>query len=248
MVVRGLTGASTCASIGGVPETTTAPAPAEAPTAPGSLLAVCRVHALRPDPGTVGVTAIDKRPVAGPVLVRPHGLFADVQADRKDHGGLDKAVYAYAQESADTWSAQLGREVVPGLFGENLRTSGVDVDGAVIGERWQVGPEGSGPLLEVTMPRTPCATFGRHLGEERWVRRFTQGGLPGAYLRVLSGGSLAAGDAVRVVHRPAHGVSVGGWFRRPVPASARALMDAQVAGQVRLAEALTAYLLPVLAR
>ncbi len=209
---------------------------------------MCRVHALLPDAGTVGVTAIDKRPVPGPVLVRPYGLFADVQADRKDHGGLDKAVYAYAQESADAWSAELGRTVVPGLFGENLRTAGVDVDGAVVGERWQVGEEGTGPLLEVTMPRTPCATFGRRLGEERWVRRFTRGGLPGAYLRVLAAGTLAAGDPVRVVHRPAHGVSVGGWFREPGAASARALLDAQDAGQVRLAEELTAYLLPVLAR
>lgn len=212
------------------------------------MIAVCRVHALLPDPGTVGTTAIDKRPVAGPVRVRPHGLYADVIADRKDHGGLDKAVYAYSQESAEVWSAQLGREVVPGLFGENLRTRGLDVDGAAVGERWQVGTEGTGPVLEVTMPRTPCATFGRYLGEERWVRRFTEGGLPGAYLRVVAGGEVAAGDAVSVLHRPGHGVSVGGWFREPSAASARALLAAQDAGEVVLADALLDYLRPALAR
>jgi MOSC domain-containing protein YiiM len=213
-----------------------------------TLLAVCRVHALLHDPGLVGITAIDKRPAEGPVLVRPYGLFADVQADREYHGGLDKAVYAYAQESAQTWSAELGREVVPGLFGENLRTEGLDVDGALVGEHWQVGAAGTGPLLEVTQPRTPCATFGRHLGEERWMRRFTRGGLPGAYLRVLREGVLRAGDPVHVVHRPGHGVSVGAWFAAASRADAAALLAAHQAGEVRLAQALRDDLEPVLAR
>ncbi len=172
------------------------------------LLAVCRVYVLHPDPGTVGVTAIDKRPVEGRVKVRPYGLYADVQADRANHGGLDQAVYAYAQEDADHWSAELGREVTPGLFGENLRISGLDVNGAVIGERWQIGSA----LLEVTQPRTPCQTFGRRLGEQRWVRRFTQANRTGAYLRVVENGDLGAGDTVDVVHHPLHGVTVADWF------------------------------------
>lgn len=95
--------------------------------------AVCRVDRLLPDSGTIGVTAIDKRPVAGKVRVRPLGLHADVQADRKHHGGEDQAVYAYADEDADYFAASLGREIPPGLFGENLRTTGVDVTGAVTG-------------------------------------------------------------------------------------------------------------------
>lgn len=172
------------------------------------LLAVCRVYVLHPDPGPVGVTAIDKRPVEGRVKVRPYGLYADVQADRANHGGLDQAVYAYAQEDADHWSAELGREVTPGLFGENLRISGLDVNGAVIGERWQIGSA----LLEVTQPRTPCATFGRRLDEPRWVRRFTQANRTGAYLRVVENGDLGAGDTVDVVHHPLHGVTVADWF------------------------------------
>ncbi|MFI2361351.1 MOSC domain-containing protein [Promicromonospora sp. NPDC019610] len=172
------------------------------------LLAVCRVYVLHPDAGPVGVTAIDKRPVEGRVKVRPYGLYADVQADRANHGGLDQAVYAYAQEDADHWSAELGREVTPGLFGENLRVSGLDVNGAVIGERWQIGSA----LLEVTQPRTPCQTFGRRLGEQRWVRRFTQANRTGAYLRVIENGDLGAGDTVDVVHHPLHGVTVADWF------------------------------------
>ncbi|MFJ3402636.1 MOSC domain-containing protein [Promicromonospora sp. NPDC090134] len=219
------------------------------------LLAVCRVYVLHPDPGTVGVTAIDKRPVEGRVKVRPYGLYADVQADRANHGGLDQAVYAYAQEDADHWSAELGREVTPGLFGENLRVSGLDVNAAVIGERWQVGSA----LLEVTQPRTPCQTFGRRLGEQRWVRRFTQANRTGAYLRVIENGELGAGDTVDVVHHPLHGVTVADWFGaqyglaraagvrdaagsdetdEPAPESlealAQRLLNAHAAGEIRL--------------
>jgi MOSC domain-containing protein YiiM len=172
------------------------------------LLAVCRVYVLHPDAGTVGVTAIDKRPVEGRIKVRPLGLYADVQADRANHGGRDQAVYAYAQEDADFWSAELGREITPGLFGENLRTRGLDVNHAVIGERWRVGSA----LLEVTQPRVPCQTFGRRLGEQRWVRRFTQANRTGAYLRVIENGEIGAGDAVDVVHTPVHGVTVSEWF------------------------------------
>ncbi|MFD1214558.1 MOSC domain-containing protein, partial [Arthrobacter sp. GCM10027362] len=173
---------------------------------PGLLLAVCRVHALKPDAGgPVGVTAIDKRPAAGPVQVTGLGLHADVQADRKHHGGEPKALYAYAEEDARWWADELGREIPPGLFGENLRTAGVDVNGALIGERWRIGAE---VVVEATSARIPCGTFARHMGEDRWVRRFTAAGRPGAYLRVLAAGRIQAGDAVEVIHRPRHGVSV----------------------------------------
>ena len=214
------------------------------------LLAVCRVHVLLPDAGTVGVTAIDKRPVEGRVKVRPLGLYADIQADRKDHGGPDQAVYAYAQEDADFWSAELDRPVPPGLFGENLRVRGLDVNRAVIGERWQVGSA----LLEVTQPRVPCQTFGRRLGEQRWVRRFTQANRTGAYLRVIENGEIGAGDTVDLVQTPVHGVTVAEWFAArhgvaPVDPGAgelgqtdpntleklaRRLLDAHAIGEIRL--------------
>lgn len=175
--------------------------------------AVCVVHALLPDPGQdPDTTAIDKRPVSGPVAVDGLGLAGDTQVDRKHHGGVFQAVYAYADEDADWWAEQLGRDIPPGRFGENVRTCGLPVTGAVIGERWQVGTPGVGPLLQVTAPRIPCATFQTFLDEPRWVKRFTQAGRPGAYLRVLSSGVMAAGDEVDVVHRPAHGVTIGEVF------------------------------------
>lgn len=165
-----------------------------------SILAVCVVHSLLPDPGPVGVTAIDKRAVAGPVRVGPYGLRADVQADRKHHGGLDQAVYVYGQDDADFWARELGRDLPPGWFGENLRVAGLDPSVARVGERWRVGAD---VVLEVTGPRTPCATFARRVGgadERGWVRRFRDAGRVGAYLRVVHRGAVEAGDAVVVEH------------------------------------------------
>lgn len=168
----------------------------------GRLIAPCVVVQLHDDAGTVGTTAIDKQPVEGAVKVGKLGLYADVQADRKHHGGDDKAVYAYAAEDADWWAEQLGRDIPPGLFGENLRVAGLDVSNARVGERWRIGEK---VLLEVTSPRTPCMTFARWMGEENngWVRRFSDARRLGAYLRVVTTGSVRADDNIEVIPAPA---------------------------------------------
>src|SRR3954464_15817994 len=121
--------------------------------------AVCVSGAdLLPLPGRrPGRSGIDKRPVTGRVAVGELGLDGDVQVNRKYHGGEGQAVYAYAQEDADFWIAELGRELPAGRFGENLRTTGLDLVGAVLGERWRIGTA----LVEGTAPRTPCANFAR---------------------------------------------------------------------------------------
>lgn len=203
---------------------------------PGRVLAVCRVVRLLPDSGTVGVTAIDKRAVDGPVKVRRLGLYADVQADRDHHGGPDQAVYAYSAEDAEWWGRHLDRVIVPGEFGENLRISGVDASDAVIGERWRVGTA----VLEVTDARTPCATFARYIGEDRWVRRFTDANRTGCYLRVVTPGVVQAGDDVVVEDRPAHGVRVSDYFQAWTqggdPDIARRLLEAHAAEEVRLTD------------
>ncbi|MFF4651972.1 MOSC domain-containing protein [Streptomyces sp. NPDC001380] len=175
----------------------------------------------RPNPAKpdVGTTGIDKRPVDHPVAVRAPGpkrgglgggLVGDRVCDTRHHGGDDQAVYAYAREALDAWQAQLGRELPNGSFGENLTTAGLDVDGALIGERWRVG---GSVLLEVAVPRIPCGTFAVWLDERRWVRRFTLRALPGAYLRVVEPGEVRAGDPVAVEFRPDHRVTVAGCFR-----------------------------------
>lgn len=159
--------------------------------------------------GGLPVSAIDKRPVEGRVGAHRLGLDGDEQGDRKHHGGLDQAVYAYALEDLSAWAEQLDRPLRPGQFGENLTTLGVDVSGAVIGERWQVGTA----VLEVSCPRIPCVTFENYLGIPRWIKRFTAYGAPGAYLRVVTEGLLGVGDEVALVDRPEHGVTLREVFR-----------------------------------
>ncbi|GEP46795.1 MOSC domain-containing protein [Microbacterium saccharophilum] len=179
------------------------------------LLAVCAVHRLHPDSGTNGVTAIDKRPLETPVRIGPYGVRSDVQANRKHHGGLDKALYAYAQEDAEYWERELGRDVPPGFFGENLRTTGIDVNAARIGEIWRIGAV---VRVEVTMPRTPCQTFARWMGgaEQRgWVKRFFAAQRPGPYLRVVKGGTVQAGDEIVVEHRPDEAPALLDGYRAP---------------------------------
>lgn len=199
-----------------------------------SVLAVCRVHQLLPDPlGSVGVTAIDKRPIEGPVKVHKLGIHGDVQASRLHHGGEDQAIYAYSQEDADYWSGELQRDLPAGIFGENLRISGIETTGAVIGERWKVGLDVE---LEVTSPRTPCATFQRVLGEPTWVKRFSEAGRVGTYLRVVKTGSISAGDHIHRTFIPKHGITVGQWFSDPTPELVQTLLDAEADGEIRLQE------------
>lgn len=197
------------------------------------ITAVCLVHSLLPEPTNPdGLTAIDKRPVGFAVQAGPLGLVADLVKDYRHHGGIEQAVYVYADEDAAWWAGELGREIPAGLFGENLRSSGVDVSGAEIGQRWRIG-EG-GLVVEVTSPRVPCATFARRLDEPHWVKRFTEHGAPGAYLAVVEPGPVAAGDAVEVVLRPGHGVSIADVFLSPDPQPFQRLLDAETAGRVRL--------------
>lgn len=195
----------------------------------GSLLAVCRVHALLPTTDSTGVTAIDKRPVSSSVSVHPLGLTGDIQASRKHHGGPFKAIYAYSQEDADFWAGEINRDVTPGLFGENLRVAGVQTTDAVIGEQWRIGAD---VVLEVTEPRTPCANFARRMGETRWVKRFAAEGRIGTYLRVIKRGAIKASDTVTVVSRPDHGVTVAQVFAGLSVGDSQRLLDWEANGGV----------------
>lgn len=194
----------------------------------------------------IGRTSIDKTPVTGPVSVGELGLAGDQVSDTRHHGGRDQAVYAYAREDLDWWADRIGQEIPDGWFGENLTTSGLDLNDTEIGTRWRVGDT----VLEVALVRTPCNDFKSWMGRggydaAGWVRRFTEASRPGPYLRVLSPGHVAAGDAVEVVHEPGHGVTVRTMFRAlhvdrsllpslaRVPGLAgkvRARVDAHVAG------------------
>jgi len=159
--------------------------------------------------GRLGRTAIDKRPVSGPVAVGKLGLAGDEQVDKPDHGGVEQALYVYAREDLDWWVEQLGRELASGAFGENITTSGMEVTGAPIGEVWRLGSA----VVQVTSPRIPCAVFAGWIDEPHWVKRFADAGRPGAYLRVLEEGQVGAGDPVEVLSRPAERVTVADAMR-----------------------------------
>ena len=187
----------------------------------GELVAV-NLAKVRPNPSTASfgppdrkpaLTGIDKRPVTDPVQVGRLGLIGDTICDIANHGGPDQAVYAYAEEDAAWWQSELADELSfplrPGSFGENLTLRGVEVNDAVIGERWRIG----GVILQVATPRIPCSTFAGFWQVRQLVKRFTRAGRPGAYLRVLTEGQLQAGDPVTVLDRPAHGLTLRQTFR-----------------------------------
>lgn len=160
--------------------------------------------------GSLKRTGIDKRPAEGPVWLRRLGVDGDVIIDLKNHGGADQAVYAYAREDAAWWEEELGREIAPGAFGENLSTIGLDITGALIGERWSIGDA----VVEVASVRIPCRTFSGFWDVPDLIKRFTNHGVPGAYLRVIQEGAVSAGDPIEIVHRPTdHDLTVGELFR-----------------------------------
>ncbi len=186
-----------------------------------TLISVNVVHALIR--GRWDTTAIDKRPVAGPVQVGELGVVGDRQMQR-GHGGPDKAVYAYATEDAAWWAERLGHEVTPGYFGENLTTRGLEVTDALIGETWAIGEV----ELEVRMPRTPCENLSKRVGIDDFHLEFNATARVGALLKVIRPASVESGTTIRITHRPAHQVSVGDWARGATPAQATALLDSGV--------------------
>ena len=161
----------------------------------------------------IGRTSIDKQPVTGPVAVSEVGVAGDQVSDTRHHGGADQAVYAYAREDLDFWAAQLGQEIRDGQFGENLTTEGIDLTHTPVGTQLRVGDV----VLEVAGVRTPCNDFKGWMGlsgfdNTAWVKRFTAELRPGPYLRVLTTGTITAGDAIEILHEPAHGVTVRDLF------------------------------------
>ena len=159
--------------------------------------------------GRPAKSAIWKSPVVGRIAARGVNLAGDDQADRQAHGGPDKAIYAYAIEDTRWWEQQIARPLAHGEFGENLTTEGIDVNEALVGERWRIGTT----VLEVAEPRIPCWRLGVRMNDKTFPRRFTEALQPGTYLRIVVEGDVGAGDEIRVVERPEHGLTVRDVFR-----------------------------------
>lgn len=202
---------------------------------------VLSVNVARPQPNPAdpsALTGIVKEPTDAAVPVRApgpmqaglgSGLLGDFIGDQQVHGGDDQAVYAYAREDLDNWETVLDHSLGNGSFGENFTTTGLDVTGARIGERWRVGD--GGLVLEVSAPRIPCRTFAAVLEQRGWIKTFTASAVPGAYLRVIDPGAVRRGDQVVVIDRPAHDVTVGIVFRALT-------IEPELLGQILTADAL----------
>lgn len=162
-------------------------------------------------------TGIAKKPVSALEVADPgprdeggrSGVAGDFVGDEKHHGGSDKAVYLFSREQLDYWQTRLGRTFAAGSFGENITTSGIDIDHLVVGTRLRIGTA----LLEASMPRIPCRTFAWHLQEQGWMKTFTEHGRSGTYVRVVTPGRITAGDAIEVTHVPTHGLTIVDLFR-----------------------------------
>ena len=148
----------------------------------------------QPIPGKSAKTGIYKLPAEGDVGVSPDGLEGDAILDRRHHGGKDQAVYLYFKDDYDWWSGELGTQLAPGTFGENLTMGGVEGRSVAIGDRFIIDDV----VLEVTSHRTPCMVLAARMGDPRFVKRFHQAGRPGAYCRVIKPGACHAGEPVRL--------------------------------------------------
>jgi len=181
-----------------------------------------------------GQTGIYKLPVAGPVQITTAGLADDTIVDTRNHGGRDQAVYVYGGADYAWWAAELGRELAPGTFGENLTISGLESAPIAIGDRLNIG----GVILEVTAPRIPCWKLAQRMGDPGFVKRFRAAERPGLYCRVVREGELRAGDPVAVEPYAGERVTVAEIFRdyyEPArdPAAIRRFLAAPLAVRAR---------------
>ncbi|MGI9605405.1 MAG: MOSC domain-containing protein [Acidimicrobiales bacterium] len=126
------------------------------------------------------------------------GLVGDTIVDTANHGGIDQAVYAYSAEDTAWWESELGRELAPGAFGENLVLSSFGPDPVRVGDRYIIGAV----VLEVTSPRIPCNKFSAVMNERDWIRRFRDARRPGWYARVITEGRIHPGDPVERTPAP----------------------------------------------
>ena len=156
-----------------------------------------------------GVTGIYKLPVQAPVQITINGLANDAISDTRNHGGPDQAVYIYGQTDYQWWSIELGQELSPGTFGDNLTISELESSSFSIGDRLQIGEV----MLEVTAPRIPCVTLAARMGDPGFVKRFRFAERPGLYCRVIHTGWVQAGDTVILEPYPQETVSILEMFR-----------------------------------
>ncbi|MFN8413281.1 MAG: MOSC domain-containing protein [Anaerolineales bacterium] len=157
-----------------------------------------------PKKDSVEVTGIFKIPVHDSVQITNLGFVDDFIGSKKHHGGPDQAVYLYGGADYAWWSAELGQELAPGTFGENLTISELRSAEFNIGDIISMG----GVRLQVTAPRIPCGTFARRMEDSQWVKKFRHAERPGLYCRVIQEGILQAGYDVSIERYTGETISI----------------------------------------
>jgi len=150
-------------------------------------------------------TAIFKTPVAGPVSLVGHNFAGDEQADRRVHGGPNKAVYAYDRAHYEFWKTELpGYAFTDGNFGENLTTEGLTDDTVRLGDQFRIGSA----VLMAVQPRFPCSKLGLRFNDVSITKRFADARRHGIYFRVVEEGTVQTGDAIELVEKSAVPVTI----------------------------------------
>jgi MOSC domain-containing protein YiiM len=142
----------------------------------------------------IETTGIYKMPVTEPVEIKTLCIEGDAICDTKNHGGPDQAVYVYGGADYAWWSHELGTELAPGTFGDNLTISDLESAQLNVGDYLHIGDI----TLQITSPRIPCGTFATRMGDPQWVKKFRKAERPGLYCRVTKEGVVKAGDPVTV--------------------------------------------------
>jgi MOSC domain-containing protein YiiM len=185
---------------------------------------VGRVHTFQPatPEGNPWRSAIAKEAVLGELQLGAEGLAGDMQADRRYHGGPERALLAYSADHYPNWRRELSRELLPyGMFGENLTVAGLDEETACIGDSFALGQA----VVQISQPRMPCVKLARRLDTPDMVQRTLSTARTGFYLRVLEQGMVAPGP-LRLVQRPFPGLTISVALRALVnPMAAGPLLD-----------------------
>ncbi|WP_029919112.1 MOSC domain-containing protein [Nevskia soli] len=174
---------------------------------------------IRPMPGDGRPTAIFKQPVMERVRIAWDGMEVDVQADRRHHGGTEKALHHYPLENHRRLARQfpeLAEQFVAGAIGENISTEGYDEASICLGDVYACGSA----RIQVSQPRTPCWKIDSKFGREGISAYVAEQGISGWYYRVLAPGEAQAGDAFTLLERNEDAVSLAQFWeasrtRRP---------------------------------
>jgi len=157
----------------------------------------------------IETTGIYKMPVNEPVEITSLGIEGDAICDKKNHGGPDQALYIYGGADYAWWEQEIGKELAPGTFGDNLTISDLESAQFNVGDYIHIGEV----TLQVTSPRIPCSTFATRMNDPQWVKKFRAAERPGLYVRVVKEGTVKAGESVTVEKYTGETVSILQMYR-----------------------------------